>query len=86
MALVVDHDAAPAHELLNAEIAGAKIIGAKIVNGEIVGGRIVGGRIVEKHHLGQRARHALNLEGKGRPTEVIAVLGLGLALLLIYVL
>jgi hypothetical protein len=87
MALVADHDtAAPHPEVLDTAIIGAKILDAKIIDGRIVDGRIVGGRVIGAHHFGQRARRALHIDAEHKHTEMIAVIGLGLALLLLYVL
>ena len=74
------------HEVVEAAILGARIINPEIVNGRIVGGRIVGGRVVDAKHLRSRTLHALRLDSQHRHTEIVAVVGLGLALLMMYVL
>jgi hypothetical protein len=87
MALVAEQiPAAPAPEVLETAILGARIVDAKIVDGKIIDGRIVGGRVIDTHHLGPRAMRALHIDAEHKSSEVIAVIGLGLALLLMYVL
>ena len=87
MALVAEHiPAASAPEILETAILGARIVDAKIVNGRIIDGRIIGGRVIDTHHLGQRTMRALHVDAEHKRGEVVAVIGLGLALLLMYVL
>jgi hypothetical protein len=86
MASVAEQLAGPKPQVVNAAIIGATIIDPKIVDGKIVDGRIIGGSIVHSRQLGLKAIRALNLETRHFHTEIIAVLGLGLALLLMYVL
>ena len=87
MALVAEQiPAASAPEIMETAILGARIIDAKIVDGKIVDGRIVGGRVIDTHHLGQRTMRALHMDAEHKSGEVVAVIGLGLALLLMYVL
>jgi hypothetical protein len=86
MALVAEQiPAASAPEIVvETAILGARILDAKIVDGKIVDGRIVGGRVVDTHHLGQRTMRALHMDAEHKSGEVVAVIGLGLALLLMY--
>ena len=86
MAAVSEPSDLAEHQVVEAAIIGARIIDPEIVNGRIVGGRIVGGRLVDPNHLGARTRRALRLDSQHRHTEVVAVIGLGLALLMIYML
>jgi hypothetical protein len=88
MALVAERIDVPTTPEIVVETAilGARIVDAKIVDGKIIDGRIVGGRVLDTHHLGQRAVRALHIDAEHKRTEVIAVIGLGLALLLMYVL
>jgi hypothetical protein len=85
MALVAEPiAAASAPEILETAVLGARIIDAKIVDGKIIDGRIVGGRVVDTHHLRQRTMRAFHIDAEHKSSEVIAVIGLGLALLLMY--
>jgi hypothetical protein len=87
MALVAEEiPAASAPEMLETTILGARIVDAKIVDGKILDGRIVGGRVIDTHHLSHRAMRALHMDAEHKSTEVIAVIGFGLALLLMYLL
>jgi hypothetical protein len=74
------------HDVIETAIIGARIIDPEIVDGKIIGGRIVGGRVVDAKQLRHRARHALHFDRQSRHTEVIAVVGLCLALLMMYML
>ena len=88
MALVAEQTptASAAETVVETAILGARIVDAKIVDGKIIDGRIVGGRVIDTHHLGQRTMRALHMDAEHKSGEVIAVIGLGLALLLIYIL
>jgi hypothetical protein len=87
MALVAERlPAASAPEILETAILGARIVDAKIVDGKIIDGRIVGGRMIGTQHLNHRARRALHIDAEHKSGEVVAVIGLGLALLLMYLL
>jgi hypothetical protein len=87
MALVAEPlPAASAPEMLETAVLGARIIDAKIIDGKIIDGHIVGGRVIGPHHLGHRGMRALHIDAEHKRTEVIAVIGLGVALLLMYAL
>ena len=86
MASVARIFAEPGADVLDVAVIGAKILDPKFVDGRIVDGRIIGGRVVDTHHLGQKTLHALHLDAEHRRTEIIAIIGFGLALLMMYVL
>jgi hypothetical protein len=74
-------------DLVNAEIIGARIVDPKIVDGKIIDGRIVGGRVVPSKPPSFRALRALQrFDAQHRHTEAIAIAGLAMAFLLMYIL
>jgi hypothetical protein len=75
-------------DLIDAEIVGARIIDPKIVDGRIVDGRIVSGSVMlRKRRSNLAAWRALQrFDAQHRHTEAIAIAGLGMAFLLIYLL
>jgi len=78
-------DAPHADEIVDAEIVGAQILDPKIVDGKIIDGRIVGGRVVmRRKHPTMKSLRAFHRDH--RHTEAIAIAGLGMAFLLMYIL
>jgi hypothetical protein len=86
MALVAERLTAIDPEIMNAAIIGARIIDPKIVDGRIIDGRIIGGRVIQTKHAGTRALRALHIDAEHKHTEIIAIAGLGMAFLLMYLL
>jgi hypothetical protein len=84
MVAVTEPAALAKPEVLEAAIVGARIVDPEIIDGKIVGGRIIGGRVIDANELRPRTRHGLHLDEQHRHTEIVAVLGLGMALLLMY--
>ena len=74
-------------DLIDAEIVGARIIDPKIVDGRIVEGRIVGGSVIFRRRPRLSALHALQrFDAQHRHSEAIAIAGLAMAFLLMYIL
>ena len=68
------------------EIVGAKIIEPKFVGDKIVEGRIVGGRVVDRKADAAKMARARYIDRNHIHSEVFAVVGLGLAILVLYLL
>jgi hypothetical protein len=74
-------------DLIDAEIVGARIVDSKIVDGKIIEGRIVGGSVILRKRSGFSAVRALQrFDAQHRHSEVIAIAGLAMAFLLMYIL
>jgi hypothetical protein len=84
MATLAEPIGAVEPDVVEALIVRARIADPEIVGGRILGGRIVGGRIVDVRESSTKSLHALHIDAEHRRTEIVAIIGLGLALLLMY--
>jgi hypothetical protein len=81
---VVEQLAVREPERFDAAIVDATIIEPKIVDGKIVDGRIVGGRLIHTEQIRHGVLQARNIDVHHFHTELIAIVGLGMVVLLFY--
>jgi hypothetical protein len=83
MAIVADPVAVADHGVTDADIVNARIIDLKIVDGKIIDGRIVGGTIIDGNRPELGTNRARYLDTVRSHSEIVAVIGFGLVLLLV---
>ena len=86
MALVAEPLDAIDVDVIDARIVDAKIINGKIVGGKIVGGRIIDGSVNDAKQFELSATRARYVDTEAHHSVIVAVLGLGLAILLMQIL
>jgi hypothetical protein len=82
MARVAAQPVARSPDVVGAEIVAARIINPTFIGDKIVDGRIVDGKLVSTAGPGRENFSTQNPLGDSSHPEVIAILGLGLAILL----